>query len=132
MRIAVIAGAIVALTGCGAVYQKKAEEFLATQPESAWGAGPPPDHLEGEAYLIKRQLKDPYSAQIASMGVKRAVLPASMASTETVPVYCSYQSVNAKNSYGGYTGAKTWEFCYRDGKLFSQWAGEGHARLYLE
>ena len=27
--------------------------------------------------------------------------------------------VNAKNSYGGYTGAKPWSFMLRDGRLLS-------------
>ncbi|HWH75062.1 MAG TPA: hypothetical protein VNV16_12445 [Methylibium sp.] len=98
---------------------------MQTQPESAWGPKPPAGHAKTEAEWLRRQLKDPYSADIRPATLSRTVLPASCTDGTVVPVWCSNIAVNAKNSFGAYTGFKTWMFCYSNGSLFATVDGDG-------
>jgi hypothetical protein len=70
MRWFVLIG-LVLLTACGSVYKSRSEEFVRTQPESAWGARPSEGHVQAEIEWIKSQLKDPYTADLRSAGCRR-------------------------------------------------------------
>jgi hypothetical protein len=106
------------ITGCGALYDSSAAKFMATQPESAWGSQPPKDHQEQEMRYLNAILKDPYSAKIEFLPVKRTTVAASITNPTVVPVWESAALVNAKNSYGGYTGAKKYSFYWKNGSLY--------------
>jgi len=107
------------LSGCGVMYRSAAEDFMRTQPPSAWGEPPPSNHKELEQIFILGLLKDPNSAIISFGESSRIVTTASALSPQVVPVWASPVYVNAKNSFGGYTGRKRWLFCYQNGKLHS-------------
>lgn len=126
---AVVAAAF--LSGCGTAYRSAAEEFIRTQPASAWGAQPPPGHVEVEKAYIQRRLKDPGSANFEVVGLQRVTVAASLTNPEVVPVWMSSLRVNAKNSYGGYTGFKVWNFYYRSGELYALESEEG-GRQYVK
>lgn len=131
MKRWVVAGLIaVSLSGCGTAYRSAAEEFIRTQPASAWGAQPPAGHIEVEKAYILRRLKDPGSANFEVVGLQRVTVAASLTNPEVVPVWMSSLRVNAKNSYGGYTGFEVWNFYYRFGELYALESEEG-GRQYL-
>lgn len=63
-------------------------------------------------------LKDPYSAQYQFSPVQKGYIIGS--AMEGRPLYAGYMItvyVNAKNSYGGYTGAQAYSFLFQNGKL---------------
>lgn len=119
-----------ALAGCGVMYQKAADEFVRTQPESSWGPPPPTGHTAVERAYILDRLKDPSSAEIRFYDLQRMVIPAGIADPKIAPVWVSSAMVNAKNSFGGYTGAKRWSFYWRDGLIFAV-DEESGVRRYL-
>jgi hypothetical protein len=79
--------------------------------------GPYPTDYEG---LIKTwaelKLKDPESARYVQFSKPRK----EWAVADSQPIYgwsvCA--TINAKNSYGGYSGAQVYWFFFRDGKIF--------------
>lgn len=107
------------LIGCGVAFKNAADEFVRTQPPSAWGSQPPQHHRDVERQMILKLLKDPSSATFEFLALQRVVISASMTDPAVVPVWESQVLVNAKNSFGGYTGAKVWSFMYREGTLFA-------------
>lgn len=63
-------------------------------------------------------LKDPYSAQYQFSTVNRGYYVGNaFESRELTAGYMLIASVNAKNSYGGYTGAVEYRLIFHDGKL---------------
>lgn len=66
---------------------------------------PLPDYQVGAKGYFSQVLKDPYSAQYSGWFIYRAYLP-----KKEGPVfgYLVTVDVNAKNSYGGYTGKKNY------------------------
>lgn len=109
----------VCLVGCGVAYRNAAEEFIRTQPESAWGKAPPPGHKEIEKERVKAKLKDPFSAQFNDGENQRVTIAASLTDPTVVPAWKSTIFVNAKNSFGGYTGFKIYNFYYANGELYA-------------
>lgn len=74
-------------------------------PESAYG--PPPANWRSVTLsYIKSQLKDPYSAKIrlADQPPQKTAVPIVMGYGKREAGYQVLAYVNAKNSYGGYTG----------------------------
>lgn len=113
------------LSACGVAYQKRADDFVRTQPESAWGVRPPEGHERAEIEWVRTQLKDPYSADVRAAGLNRYVLPATFTDPTVIPVWGSKLDVNAKNSFGAFTGSRPWMFYYRDAVLFAVEDSEG-------
>ena len=111
--------ASLALVGCGTQFKNAADEFVRTQPASAWGKQPPPGHRLVEQTYVKSRLKDPESVRFQDLEMQRVVISASMTDPKIVPVWASRFLVNAKNAFGGYTGFKEWNFYYREGELFA-------------
>lgn len=67
---------------------------------------------------FNRSLKDPLSAQYTFSEVKKGYMIGN--AFEGKPLYAGYvvmASVNAKNSYGGYTGAQSYHFLFQSGTL---------------
>lgn len=63
-------------------------------------------------------LKDPYSAQYQFSKVDKGYMVGS--AFEGKPLFAGYiltTNVNAKNSFGGYTGAQTYQFLFQNGLL---------------
>lgn len=121
----------VCLSGCGIAYKNAAEDFIRTQPESAWGSPPPAGHKEAEKAWIKTRLKDPESAQFRDGANQRVTIAASLTDPTVVPAWQSTIYVNAKNSYGGYTGYKVHNFYYSSGVMYAV-ESEEKGRLYLK
>lgn len=75
---------------------------------------------------LKQRLKDPESARIewgtiAPGWVRDGVF---VRGGGTTVGYLLPASVNAKNSYGGYVGARSYQFMFRDYELVGVWAEE--------
>lgn len=117
------------LTACGVAFKHDAEQFISTHKQADWGNPPPEDHLTAESAYIKARLKDPNSAEIRQEAIQLQVISATMSDPAIVPVYASLISVNARNSFGGYTGFKTWTFYYDTGRLFA--VENDHGRTYF-
>jgi hypothetical protein len=113
------ATATVALAGCGISFRNSADEFQRTQPPSAWGKAPPTGHQDAEKQFVLRTLKDSESARFEHRAPERWLSPVSQTDPGVVPTWRSVLRVNAKNSYGGYTGFQEWQFFYYDGELSS-------------
>lgn len=78
-------------------------------------AGPLPDNYALVMIAwFQANLKDPYSAQVAWMRPPERRI---CGRPWSAPGWVVNVGINAKNSYGGYTGAQAYEFCFRDGGL---------------
>ena len=108
----------ISLVGCGVAYRQNREELVKTLPESAWGTIPD-THYVLETALIRKMLKDPDSGKFEQVKVYRHLIPSSEFSTTPIPVWVSIVNVNAKNSFGGYTGAKAYWFAWSNGKIIA-------------
>jgi len=76
---------------------------------------------QAAAYL-GRILKDPGSAHVSFGKVYQGYYTSAPIHGSKISAgYMIEAMVNAKNSYGGYTGAKPYRFLFRDGKLTNAW-----------
>jgi starvation-inducible outer membrane lipoprotein len=72
--------------------------------------------------VFARTLKDPYTAQLAfGQLYKGYSLSAPINGRKAEYGYMLDVMVNAKNSYGGYVGAKPYRFMFRNGRLIDAW-----------
>lgn len=63
-------------------------------------------------------LKDPYSAVEQWQPVQKGIVTTSLLDGhKELPGYIMDGMVNAKNSYGGYVGARAYRFLFRDGSI---------------
>lgn len=63
-------------------------------------------------------LKDPYSAVEQWQPVQKGIVTTSLLDGhKELPGYIMDGTVNAKNSYGGYVGARAYRFLFRDGAV---------------
>lgn len=104
---------IVGLGGCASV------PSVAEQAAADYGA--PIEQSEAQAAAeahIKARLKDPMSAVFAWKPLYKGYLRgAPIVGRETIYGYLLDGTVNAKNSYGGYTGAKSYQVIFHDGVI---------------
>jgi len=128
---AAAAALLLGLAGCGVAYRDAANEFIRTQPPSAWGSQPPAGHQEIERSFIQSRLRDPDSARFQFSEPRRVTVAASMSDPTVVPVWESEVLVNGKNALGGYTGFKPWSFYYSNGALFAVESAES-GRQYVK
>lgn len=130
--IGIVAISAVLLSGCGVAYRNAAAEFISTQPPSAWGSAPPSDYKALQRKILLISLKDPESARFQGEDgqPERVVISASMTDPKVVPVYLTRVQVNAKNSFGGYTGFKEYRFFWNEGRLYAH-ESESSGRKYL-
>ena len=117
LRVSIAALLVMAASGCGTAFRSSADEFQRTQPASAWGKAPPSNHRDAERQFALRRLKDPESARFENGVVERWLSPVSQTDPQVVPTWRSVLLVNAKNSFGGYTGPQAWQFFCYDGEL---------------
>jgi len=125
MRFALImllAGALGVLSGCAAppTQQEIASADYGTAISQA-------DAETKAKEVLARTLKDPYTAQLAfGQLYKGYSLTAPLQGRKAAYGYMLDVMVNAKNSYGGYTGAKPYRFMFRNGLLVNGWrVGDG-------
>lgn len=107
------------LVGCATQAQKADEAFdayKATLPEPDADYGSYPDHYQEliKAYMAKT-LKDPDSAKYTDFSTPRK--EHAIANKRAIYGYSSCVLVNAKNSYGGYTGNQQIWFFYQNGQI---------------
>lgn len=111
--------------------------FIAAAMLAGCAAGPSPQEIaaidygqpveqnaaeqQAAAYLGK-VLKDPASAQVSFGRVYQGYYTSAPISGSKISAgYMLDALVNAKNSYGGYAGAKPYRFLFRGGKLTNAW-----------
>jgi hypothetical protein len=109
-----------ALSGCGVAYQQERAEILRTATAADFGPPPPADYRARGEEFIKHLLKDPGSATFEWVGEPRheAIQPA-IASPHARPVWVTVVRVNAKNSFGGYTGATPFALAWSHGRVIA-------------
>ncbi|MCD1609850.1 MULTISPECIES: hypothetical protein [Stutzerimonas] len=115
--LVLLAGVFGVLAGCAAP---------PTQQEiAAADYGMPIEQAEAEEKakeVFSRTLKDPYSAQYAFGKIYKGYsLTAPLQGRKASYGYMLDVMVNAKNSYGGYVGAKPYRFMFRNGRLVEGW-----------
>lgn len=117
MRIAIAAALLVVLSGCAG--QPTAEQIAALD------YGPPISQEAAEAQAkeaISSRLKDPYTAQFQFGPVYQGYVTGSaLEGRKLSPGYLMDVQVNARNSYGGYTGYTPYKFLFFNGKLAGAW-----------
>ncbi|PHM22240.1 hypothetical protein [Xenorhabdus ehlersii] len=99
-----IVGCMFLITGCVTPMTK--QEIASAKYDKL-----PANYQEVLKDIIAYTLKDPSSAKYKFHDARLAYTPASRNVAYVVPV-----EINAKNSYGGYTGYKTRYYVYIDGK----------------
>ncbi len=106
------------LTGCGVAYQQQRSEILKSASTESFGPPPPADYRATGEQFIRHLLKDPDSAKFEWVGEPQheAIQPA-FASPRATPVWVTTVQVNAKNSFGGYTGAEPFVLAWSHGRI---------------
>jgi len=102
--------------GCGLAQESHKDSVLRSNDLTPFGPPPPSNYKEVLEREIRGMLKDPDSAKIEFAGVfAKQVEPVTFEPKGklgwVVPVM-----VNAKNSYGGYTGRTLWQAWWRNGE----------------
>jgi len=135
MMLALITAAMCAvLAGCAtgpSVYEQyQAKQVAEAAQKKAWLAqaknahcGPLPKDWQAQAKThIISQLKDPDSAKFNFNQREpiKGYVGWQKGPDGNYPLFCwvAFCAVNAKNSFGGYTGEKLWWITIRDGKVF--------------
>jgi hypothetical protein len=106
---------VVLLSGC-ARQVKPEQDLMSTIDFSKADYGtPPPDYkLKIKAWL-ESNLKDPYSAKVSEPTALRKEV--AFQNKQPIFGYTTCMGVNAKNSYGGYTGIKGYWFFFHHGEI---------------
>lgn len=108
----------ISISGCGVAYQMKRDELLKTATIEEYGPKPPSNHRDIEQQIINSVLKDPDSAKFQSWNDGyTTIIQSGLGSPTPMLVWMTSVDVNAKNSYGGYTGYKTWYFAWSNGRI---------------
>jgi hypothetical protein len=108
------------LSGCGIAYNIKRNEMLKTATEADFGPRPPSNYQETEKQMILDTLKDPDSAKFKFVEkIENTTIQKGFGSPTPILVWISEVWVNAKNSYGGYTGEQRYLFAWKDGKIIA-------------
>ncbi len=118
-KILILICTLALLAGCATQAQKTDQAFdayKATLPEPNADYGSYPDNYKQliQAYMSKN-LKDPESARYSEFTTPRK--EHAIENRKAIYGYSSCVMVNAKNSYGGYTGNQLFWFFYRNGEI---------------
>ena len=108
MKIFLLMLLAIQVAGCGVVARQKGDELLKRSQPADWGVLDP-NHQTKELLVILKELKDPDSAKFRFKLTRNAYY------LDNNPVLAWYSSVfvNAKNSFGGYTGEQKYIFVYQ-------------------
>ena len=111
--VAVLAAAL--LSGCASAptaQQQMAADYGAPMDQEA-------AQTQAKTYLDAR-LRDPYSAVYTWGPIEKGYIEAAPLVGQKMEFgYLLNVTVNSKNAFGGYTGAKAYQFFFRDGQLRS-------------
>lgn len=129
MRVAIAIPLCAALAACGAFGPPMTPQGTAA---TVGDVGPPPiNHGELFARYLAGTLKDPYSAQVSHIaGPAPWVKGGSWGSTASAYGWGACYAVNAKNSFGGYTGARLYVAVVRSGALVSVIGPSGSSNIF--
>jgi len=108
--------ALITGPGCGLAQHSHREKVLRSSDLSPFGKPPPKDYQEALKARVIRNLKDPDSAKIEFIGKFAKQVAAVAFESEGKPAWVVPIFVNAKNSFGGYTGFTLWQAWWRDGE----------------
>jgi len=114
-----LASVLFASSGCGVAYRINRDKLLSTATETDYGPPPPENHQDIAAQVIRQQLKDPDSAQFQFGGIARDAIQTGPMSPTAMLVWRTSALVNAKNSYGGYTGFQPWHLAWKNGRVIA-------------
>lgn len=106
--------------GCAAVPTMTAPKKPTSEEIATADYGSPPiDYKSQIKSYFSQKLKDPESARYGQMTEPRKgyVLVRDRGVLSNIFCYEVMVFINAKNSYGGYTGEKPYLFFFRDGKI---------------
>jgi hypothetical protein len=78
----------------------------------------PPDYKRVIVEALRRELKDPYSVRDPEITDPAPGFIGILNGGQGVVVCVR---LNAKNSFGAYTGRTTWGFAFREGMIVAQW-----------
>lgn len=116
-RIGLLIVSFAALAACASPSAKQDIEWRPNPVGQNHGAYPT-NYEEVVKAWYQARLKDPDSAKYLSFSKPRKEHAiTNVHKHEAVYGYSTCATVNAKNSYGGYTGAKTTWFLIRDGQI---------------
>ncbi len=109
--------------GCDATPRATAEEIAAAD------IGPRISEAQSELLIrswFNQSLKDPSSAQYQFSPIRKSYY---VEKSHGTPIFAWGRpaSVNAKNSFGGYVGARMYMFFFRDGNLVRVYTPEGRS-----
>ncbi len=118
--IMILVAVAIMTSGCGMAFNAKRSELLKTAKPSDYGPPPPTNYCEIQQQFILSGLKDPQSAQF-QCGNKPVteIIPDGFASPNPTLLWITSAQVNARNSFGGYTGFKPYILAWKDGKVFA-------------
>lgn len=114
------------LASCGVMYNSRRAELLKSASPADYGPPPPGNHQEIEERMIRSRLKDPDSAQFRWGESRRDIIQQGFASPTPALVWVTSVAVNAKNSFGGYTGFEAYQFSWKEGRLFAYYFPPGY------
>lgn len=102
------------LSACGLAYQKKTNDLLKVSKPEDWGILDKDQSLRNAREFVQKSiinslLKDPNSAVFKFGEPRRGT---DIIAGEAVLVWYADMQVNAKNSFGGYVGYRTYSFEY--------------------
>ena len=92
-------------SGCGIVQSYNVYKAHKSAKESYFGNPPSEEAITGSEESIRRSFKDPDSAIFDWQPPYRCVYPSGF---DVSYGWCAYVYINAKNSFGGYTGYRKW------------------------
>jgi hypothetical protein len=131
--VIMVLATIVLVSGCGIAFNAKRNELLKTAKISDYGPPPPANHCDVEKQFLASVLKDPQSAQYQwGDNQVRDIIPEDLASPNPILVWVTSAQINAKNSFGGYTGFKPYLFAWRDGKIRAIAFPDEYGRVFWE
>ncbi len=108
MKKSILLASLLALAGC--------ETTAPTSENKAKVAAIPGDYRQQTVAYFKNTLKDPYSVRDAQI-TKPTVIFVGLVNGTSAPGVCV--KMNAKNSFGAYTGSEAFAVAFRDGKIFT-------------
>lgn len=108
------------LNGCGLAFQSNAKRLLENATLADFGEKPPENHWQITEEMLSQSLIDPESARFTNYHDPfTCAFPEKAFSPTPILGWCTKISVNAKNRFGGYVGARPYEIHWKDGRIYN-------------
>lgn len=105
------------LSGCGVAYRQNHDAIMQTSKAEDFGVLPE-DYKEKIKEFMMMVLKDPDSAKYSNWQEPyKGTIPTDHFSPTPVLCWKVYVYINARNSFGGYTGGSMYGFAFVNGKI---------------